>query len=139
MTERRVHAVMGFLVLFDVTLTTWAFAFPQLWFAAFHGTPYNDPQGLFRRTGANWAAFALCQAIAFVRWRRDAVWLAVIAGVRLSDIFTDVTYVLAAHDTTWFARLTLAPTSIANLLLGLYLLRAYRWRQRTDPAPSPGA
>jgi hypothetical protein len=26
----------------------------------------------------------------------------------LSDIFTDVTYVLVARDTTWFARLTLA-------------------------------
>lgn len=127
--ERRVQAVLWFLVLFDVTLTLWAFAFPQLWFTVFHGTRYDDPQGFLRRCGANWAAFALFQAIALVRWRRDAVWLAVVAGLRLSDIFTDATYVLVAHDTTLFARITLVPTSIGNLLFGLFMLRAYRRRQ----------
>jgi hypothetical protein len=127
-TERRVHGLLVFLVLFDATLVVWSMAFPQLWFDAFHGVPYDDPQGFLRRCGANWAAFLLCQAMAVRRWRRDAVWLAIVAGVRLSDIFTDVTYVLVARDTTWFARLTLAPTSLANLLFGLFLLRAYRWR-----------
>jgi hypothetical protein len=127
-TKRRVHGLLVFLVLLDGTLVPWALAFPQLWFTAFHGTAYDDPQGFLRRCGANWAAFLLCQVIALVRWKRDAVWLAIIAGVRLSDIFTDVTYVLVAHDTTWFARLTLAPMSLGNLLFGLFLLRAYRWR-----------
>ena len=127
-TERRVNALLGFLVLLDLTLTIWALAFPQLWFTVFHGVIYDDPQGFLRRCGANWAAFLLCQTIALVRWRRDAVWLAVVAGVRLSDIFTDVTYVFVAHDTTMFARLTLAPTSLGNLVFGVFLLRAYRWR-----------
>ncbi len=127
-TERRVHGLLGFLVLFDLTLVVWSFGFPQLWFTVFHGTAYDDPEGLLRRCGANWAAFLACQAIAFVRWKRDAVWLAVIAGVRLSDIFTDVTYTFVARDTTWFAKLTLPPMSLCNLLFGLFLLRAYRWR-----------
>ena len=120
--------MLGFLVAFDATLVTWASAFPQLWFTVFHGTQYDDPQGFLRRSAANWAAFLLLQIIAFVRWRRDSVWLAVVAGVRLSDIFTDVTYVLVARDTTWFAKLTLAPMSLTNLLIGLFLLDAYRQR-----------
>jgi hypothetical protein len=126
MSERRVQSVLGFLVAFDVTLVVWAFLFPDLWFKAFHGIGYDDPQGFLRRCGANWAAFALCQAIAFVRWRADPMWLAVVAGVRLSDIFTDLTYSLVARDTTWFAKATLPPMSLVNLLLGLYLIRAYR-------------
>jgi hypothetical protein len=126
--ERRVHGLLWFLVLLDTTLVTWAFGFPNLWFTVFHGTPYDDPQGFLRRCGANWAAFLLCQTIALVRWKRDPVMLAVVAGVRLSDIFTDVTYVIVAHDTTLFAKLTLAPMSLGNLLFGLFLLRAYRWR-----------
>lgn len=128
MTERRVHAFLWSLVLLDGTLVPWALAFPELWFKAFHGIGYDDPQGYLRRCGANWAAFLLCQILAVMRWRRDAVWLAIVAGVRLSDIFTDVTHVLVARDTTLFARLTLAPMSLGNLLFGLFLLRAYRWR-----------
>jgi hypothetical protein len=128
MSERRVHSLLGFLVIFDVTLTLWAFAFPELWFHVFHGVPYDDPEAFLRRCGANWAAFALVQLIAFLRWRRAPVWLALVAGVRLSDIFTDLTYVLMAHDTTWFAKLTLAPMAVCNLLLGVVLLKAYRSR-----------
>jgi hypothetical protein len=125
---RRVQGLLVFLVALDVVLTTWAMAFPGLWFWAFHGTAYDDPQGFLRRCGANWAAFLLWQVVALVRWRREPVWLAVVAGVRLSDIFTDVTYSFVAHDTTLFAKLTLAPMSALNLLFGLFLLRAYQWR-----------
>ncbi len=135
-TERRIHGLLVFLVLLDVVLTTWALVFPQLWFTVFHGVPYDDPQGYLRRCGANWAAFLLVQSIALVRWRRDAVWLALVAGVRLSDIFTDVTHSFVAHDTTLFAKLTLAPMSLGNLLFGLFLLRAYRWRTATAIAPA---
>ena len=68
------------------------------------------------------------QGIAFARWRRQPEWLAVVAGVRLSDIFTDATVIALARDTTWFAKATLAPMSLINLLMGLWLLRAYRSR-----------
>lgn len=128
MSETRIGRVLAGLVVFDICLVIWAGAFPALWFRAFHGVPYDDPEGFLRRCAANWAAFALFQAIALWRWKREHVWLAVVAGLRLSDIFTDVTYVLVAQHTTWFAKLTLAPSSLANLLVGLWLLRAYRWR-----------
>ena len=36
----------------------------------------------------------MAQAIALIRWRRRPVWLAVVAGVRFSDLFTDLSYVL---------------------------------------------
>jgi hypothetical protein len=128
MTDRRVTILLAILVGFDVVLTVWAGAFPRQWFAVFHGVGYDDPEGFLRRCAANWAAFALFQAIALACWRRDPVWLAIVAGVRFSDIFTDLTYVFAARDTTWFAKATLAPMSLINLGLGIVLLRAYRAR-----------
>ncbi len=123
---RKIDAVLASLVALDVVLTVVAFGFPSFWVAVFHGVPDDDPQGFLRRCGANWAAFALFQGVALLRWRREPWWLAVAAGLRLSDIFTDWTYLLFAHDTTWFARLSLATTSPANLVVGVYLLRRYR-------------
>jgi hypothetical protein len=125
-SEGRVRGLLWFLVLFDATLVTVAMGFPGLWFTVFHGTAYDDPEGFLRRCGANWAAFFLLQAIALVRWKRDPVWLAVVAGARLGDVFTDVTYVLFARDATLFAKLTLPPMLVCNALFGLFLLRAYR-------------
>jgi uncharacterized membrane protein (DUF2068 family) len=138
--ERRIAGLLAFLAVFDVVLTVWAGAFPELWMAAFHGVALDDPQQLLRRCAANWAAFALVQAIAFARWREHPEWLAVVAGVRLSDIFTDATVIALARDTTWFAKATLAPMSVINLLMGLWLLRAYRWRVTASaPRVQPGA
>jgi hypothetical protein len=130
-----VHGILAGLVVFDVVLVIWAFALPDLWFALFHESA--EPTALtllfLRRCGANWAAFALCQAIAWKRWKDRPVWLAVVAGVRLSDIFTDVTYVVLATDATWFAWATLPAMSAINLWLGLTLLGAYRRRAASVP------
>ncbi|MFO0724024.1 MAG: hypothetical protein U1E65_09595 [Myxococcota bacterium] len=126
--DRRLSALLGGLVAFDVGLTIWAGAFPGLWFWAFHGVPYADPQGFLYRCAANWAAFALVQAIALAKWRTAPVWLAVVAGVRLSDVFTDLVYVLVAPDRTWFALVALPPMGLVNLWLGRRLLAAYRAR-----------
>jgi hypothetical protein len=125
---RLVGGLLVFLVALDLTLTAWAMFLPGLWFTVFHGTSYDDPEGFLRRCGANWAAFLLWQAVALVRWKKEPVWLAVVAGVRLSDIFTDLTYSIFARDTTLFAKLTLPPMFLVNLLFGLFLLRAYAWR-----------
>jgi hypothetical protein len=126
-TVRRVHALLAFLVFFDATLTTWAFFFPQRWFDAFHGVAYVDVEALVPRMAANWAAFFLVQLIALLRWRRESWWLLVVAGVRLSDVFTDLTYFALAKDLTLFARLTLPGMGPINALMGWYLIRA--WRQ----------
>ncbi len=122
----RVTALLTALVIFDFILTTVAFFFPQLWFDVFHGVAYVDPQGFLRRCGANWAAFLLFQAIALWRWRREPDWLAVVAGVRLSDIFTDMMYANVAQDVTWFARLSLPGMGLVNLAMGVWFLRQYR-------------
>jgi len=124
-TRRRVGALLAVLVVFDLLLVVWAFAFPDLWFQAFHGVERVDPQHLLQRMGANWAAFFLFQLIALLRWRAAPKWLLVVAGVRFSDIFTDITYVVLSEDTTWFAWATLPLMSLLNLAMGLWLLRAW--------------
>jgi hypothetical protein len=118
-------ATLASLVALDVVLTIWAGFFPELWFRAFHGIAYDDPEGFLRRCAASWAAFAILQAIALGRWRQDPRWLLIVAGVRLSDVFTDWTYLAFARDRTWFAWASLTLTSPANLWLGLFLLRRH--------------
>lgn len=120
------NRVLLSLFFFDVGLTIWAGVFPDLWFQAFHGVPYHDPEGFLRRCAANWAAFALIQGIAWRRWRREPVWIAVVAGVRLSDIFTDLVYWLMAADRTIFMHATLPFMGAINLALGVWLLSRYR-------------
>jgi hypothetical protein len=121
--------VLGGLVVFDVILTSWAFFAPDLWFEVFHGVPYNDPEGFLRRCGANWAAFALFQAVAFLRWRQAPYWVAVVAGIRLSDIFTDWTYLAFSTHMTPLGTLGLALASPMNMITGAWLLYRYRRMQ----------
>jgi hypothetical protein len=123
--KRSIARVLFGLFLFDGALVIWAGLFPDLWFLAFHGVPYVDPQGFLRRCAANWAAFALCQLVAFRRFRTDPGWILIVAGARLSDIFTDWTYLAFSQDRTWFAWLGLGVTSPANLWLGLWLKQRY--------------
>ncbi len=122
----RVRAVLLFLVSLDVILSVWALAFPGLWFAVFHGTELADPQGLLPRTGASWAAFALIQAAAIIRWEKSPGWLLAVAGLRLGDCFTDWTYLAVAPDLTWFAYPALGMASPANLAAGIFLILAFR-------------
>jgi hypothetical protein len=125
-TARRAQGLLVALALLDLALVVWAFALPDLWFRAFHGGARVDPQHLLQRMGANWAAFFVLELLAALRWRREPVWLAVVAGVRLSDMFTDATYVVCASEATPFAWATLPLSSLMNLLMGLWLLRAWR-------------
>jgi hypothetical protein len=138
-TARRAQVILVALTVLDLALAAWAFALPDLWFRAFHGVARVDPQGLLQRMGAQWAAFFALELLAALRWRREPVWLAVIGGVRLSDALTDVTYVLSASDATPFAWATLPASSLTNVLLGLWLLRAWRLLgggpTRAGPAP----
>ena len=129
-----VHALLGFLVALDLVLATCALALPRTWFAIMYGIPYDDPAGLLRRTGAVWVAFLLLQAIALVRWRRAPYWLALIAGVRLTELFSDLTTLVAAQKVTWFAWVTLPMATISNLVFGYLLITLYR---RLQPGPVP--
>lgn len=125
--ESVVSILLGSLALFDVLLVVWAFLVPELWFDLFHQTPGPSSEAfvLLKRCGANWAAFALFQGIAWRHWREQPVWLAVVAGIRLSDIFTDPMYALVAGDATWLAQLGLPLMGACNLALGWFFLTAF--------------
>ena len=125
MKQAHVTGLLAALLVFDVVLSVTAFFFPQLWFDIFHGVNYVDPQGFLYRCAANWTAFALFQAVALIRWKRESWWLLIVAGVRFSDIFTDLTYYFVATDTTWFA-FNLLLMGPVNFALGLLLVRMWK-------------
>ena len=110
----------------DVLLFLMSWFAPELWFHAFHAT---SPDGLditwLRRSGGQWAAFALAQGITIWRWRTQPVWLAVTAGVRFSDLFTDISYIVAAPSLTTLGWTLLLPPPFLNLVGIIIMLRGY--------------
>lgn len=122
------HAIkllLLFLIVLDVILSILAIAFPGIWFRLIHDQPYIDPQGLLRRTGAVWAAFTLLQAMAYVRWQERPYWLVLVAGVRLTELFSDWTYAYAAQQVTWAGRVGLLISPPANLVMGWFLIKSF--------------
>ena len=112
----------------DTSLFILAWVAPDLWFRILHN---SLPSGgfdvaLLRRSAGQWAAFALAQAIALWRWRKEPVWLAVVAGVRFSDLFTDLSYILAAPSLTKIGWVVLAPPPFLNLVGVAIMLWGYR-------------
>lgn len=120
-----IDLLLLFLIILDTVLSVLALGMPALWFRIFHGTPYEDPQGLLRRTGAIWVAFTLLQVIALVEWRTAPYWLVLIAGVRLTELFSDWTYIHFARNMTTRGRIALFIAPPGNLLMGWYLIESY--------------
>lgn len=131
LSRARLNALLVGLIVLDVVLSTVALAFPGTWAQVMHDLPYNDPEGLLRRAGGVWAAFALLQIIARVRWPKQAYWLPLIAGVRFTELFSDWVTIAAAKHVTAFGTAALALSPPANLLFGSMLLATYR---RLSPA-----
>lgn len=123
--KRGIDALLLGLIALDATISVTAFFFPAAWYSLFHGAVYVDPQGLLRRMAANWAAFALVQLVALCRWRARPHWLAVVAGARLGDMFTDWTCLYFCHDVTWLGRIGFAAASPFNVLAAWFLLRSF--------------
>ena len=121
-----INILLIFLIFLDIILFTLCLFFPKVWFKLFHKDEYVDPQGLLRRTGAVWAAFTLFQFIAYRRWQKEPYWLAVVAGIRFTEIFSDWIYLYFAKNTTWLGRMGLLISPPANLLFGVFLLGSYR-------------
>jgi hypothetical protein len=128
----RTNLLLVFLVALDIGLSVVALGLPDLWFRLLHGAPRVDPQALLARTGAVWMAFTLLQALALWRWRRHPHWLVLIAGVRLTEIFSDWVYLVACANLTWPGRLGLLLSPPANLFFAWLLMRT--WRRVTTPA-----
>jgi hypothetical protein len=105
----------------DTLLFLMSWFAPDLWFRVFHAT---TPAWL-RRSGGQWAAFALAQGITLWRWRKEPVWLAVTAGVRFSDLFTDLSYILSVPSLTTLGWILLVPPPILNLVGVVIMLGGY--------------
>jgi hypothetical protein len=111
----------------DTVIFVLAWLTPDLWFRLFHDSvPAGLEIALLQRSAGQWAAFALAQAITLWRWKRDPAWLAVAAGVRFSDIFTDVSYIIAVPSLTTLGWILLVPPPFLNLLGVVIFLRGYR-------------
>lgn len=113
------------LVVLDLVLCTVSLFFPEIWFRMFHGAGYMDPQGLLRRAGAVWAAFTLFQLVALKRWQTQPYWLVLVAGIRLTEVFSDWVYLYVADSVTWFGRLALVVSPPANVLFAWLLIKSY--------------
>jgi hypothetical protein len=120
-----IKLLLIFLIVLDVVLSILTIAFPSTWFQLLHAQPYIDPQGLLRRTGAVWAAFTLLQAMAYYKWRERPYWLVVVAGVRLTELFSDWTYLYFAQQVTWSGRIGLLIAPPANLVIGWFLINSF--------------
>ena len=111
----------------DTVIFALAWLEPDLWFRLFHASvPAGLEVALLRRSAGQWAAFALAQAITLRRWKKEPMWLAVAAGVRFSDLFTDISYILAVPSLTTLGWLLLAPPAFLNLVGVIIFLRGYR-------------
>jgi hypothetical protein len=131
------YIFLGFLVILDLVLCITCLVFPDTWFQMFHGVPYDryDVYGLLKRTGAVWVAFTLLQLIAMFRWTKAPWWLVLIAGVRLTELFSDWTYWYVAPTMTTLGSIGLWIAPPGNLVFGIFLIWAYKKIMRCGGPP----
>ena len=121
-------------LLEDTIIFLMSWLAPDVWFQLFHdAAPTGLDVAFLRRSGGQWAAFALAQAIALWRWQRRPVWLPIVAGLRFSDLFTDVSYMLAVPSLTTLGWCVLIPPPVLNFIGVVIML--YGYRQTRAPAP----
>ncbi len=119
----------------DAAICALSWCRPDLWFHLFHhAEPAGFDVALLRRAGGQWAAFALVQLIALLRWRTQPLWLVIVAGARISDLFTDLSYIAAVPSLTPFGWAALVPPAFLNLAFTVTMMAAYR--QLTVPSPT---
>ena len=122
-----VNAVLVAALCVDTVLPLMAIYSSQTWFDRLHGGIQPDALHLafLYRCAAHWTAFALVQLTALGVWRRYPVWLAITAGARLTDVFTDATYWATAPHLSHEAWTLLVPP-ILNAAMAVFLLVAHR-------------
>ena len=118
---------LGGALVEDATIFVLAWVLPEVWFRWFHHAP---PAGLeialLRRAAGQWAAFAIVQAIALLRWRAQPLWLLVVAGLRASDLLTDLSYIAAVPSLTTLGWALLTPPAFLNAAFIVTMTLAYR-------------
>lgn len=136
------YVFLFLLVVLDVVLSTTCLLYPDSWFMRFHGVAYHydngyarDAMGLLKRTGAVWVAFSLLQLIAMFRWEKAPWWLVLVAGVRLTELFSDWTYMYVAQSMTTIGKIGLFIAPPGNLVFGWFLIWAYKRMTRGGHQP----
>jgi len=111
----------------DATIFALAWLAPELWFRWFHhAQPAGLETALLRRAAGQWAAFAVVQAIALARWKARPAWLMVVAGLRASDLLTDLSYIAAVPSLTSLGWALLTPPAFLNVAFIVAMTLAYR-------------
>lgn len=133
-------AILVFLyvaTLEDTIIFLMSWLAPDLWFRLFHGTVSAGLETAFlRRSGGQWLAFAIAQAIAILRWQKAPIWLVVVAAVRFSDLFTDISYVVTAPSLTSIGWACLLPPPVLNTIGIVIMIWGYRLLTRESLAAS---
>ena len=106
----------------DVLLAFATIVTPGLWFRLFHGSAYVDPQALLSRTGAVWLAFGLFQLYSWRVWQKQPYWLAIVGGMRLSELFADWTYLFRAGEVTPFGARALLLATPSNVIFAWFFI-----------------
>ncbi len=128
LSERNTKIINLILLVFsgfDLVYSLIVFFFPEAWFKTIHGVAYADTQGLFQRTGAIWASFTLFQLMAYFKWKQKPYWLALVAGLRLSELVADWTYLYFAHDLSLLGWAGLFISTPTNMLVSWVLFKAF--------------
>jgi hypothetical protein len=130
MIERRLRTLiliyLWAALLEDTSLFLISWLAPDAWFRLFHGTaPAGLDIAFLRRSAGQWAAFALAQGIALACWRKKPIWLVMVAGARFSDLFTDISYILAVPSLTVLGWVCLLPPPVLNLVGVVIMIRGY--------------
>lgn len=134
LTDRKyVRLALQFLIGLDALLALIAYLFPKAWFFVFHGAAYVDPQGLLQRAAGSFLAFLIIQALALWLWEKRPEMLAVVAGVRFSDVFTDLSCMAFAQDMTGPGKLLFVIAALGNLACGSFFLYCYYAYARRGP------
>jgi len=121
-----IDAVLVAAIIIDVVLCGLTWVAPEMWFETLHATSDNAAFFPFlRRCGAHWGAFAIFQLVTLIRWRQALHWLVLAAGMRFSDLFTDLTYRLTSDNLTPSGSVTLLLPPLLNLGMGLLLMFAF--------------
>ena len=137
MVDRRLRvvldAVLAAVMVEDGLLFVMAWIGPGLWFRDFHHSVAGGLEIAFlRRSAGQWLAFALGQALTLAKWRKTPAWLVFAAGLRFSDLFTDLSYVISAPNLTTAGYLCLVPPPLLNAVFIVLLVRGYK-QARSEP------
>jgi hypothetical protein len=123
--NRFIDLLLLFLVLLDLVLSVVCLLSPSFWVQIMHGTSYNDTWGLVHRLGGVWLGFFVFQLIALLFWRKHSWLLVLVAGIRLTESFSDWIYWFTADQHTWFANVGLLIAPPANWLFAFVLIREF--------------